>query len=329
MDNLKKIGISALAGSLLATSAYAGAGMTITGDTELTYTSLDSDEVTGNPLGMRTAIGLKAEGDVNGYGVTYFMKTGDQLGAMASGYMNFDLGDMGHIGMDQAFEQAGIITLDNNMPTAYEEVFNGVGSQTGNELGATHNIYYKNTFNDIALTAEYNPATGTGFNGDGATGGAGDGGSGYSATAGFNATDSIKVNLGYGVQERPNGEALTGTSNDDIVASNFTYTSGPVQFGYGYNKLDSGASGGTDETATMFGLAFNVNENFSISYGEQSIEFETSGSGTATTEDSKGISAAYTMGSASLRFFSNEADNVAGAAGTDDKQTEVSLNLSF
>ena len=63
MDNLKKVGLTALAGSLAAVSANA-AEMTVSGATLLTYTSEDSTEVTGNPFGMKTNIGFTASGDV-------------------------------------------------------------------------------------------------------------------------------------------------------------------------------------------------------------------------------------------------------------------------
>ena len=65
MDNLKKVGLTALAGSLAAVSANA-AEMSVSGATLLTYTSEHSTETTGNPFGMKTNIGFTASGDVNG-----------------------------------------------------------------------------------------------------------------------------------------------------------------------------------------------------------------------------------------------------------------------
>ena len=52
-------------------------------------------------------------------------------------------------------------------------------------------------------------------------------------------------------------------------------------------------------------------------------------SGVDVTEESTGISAAYSMGSASVRFSYNEADNVGGVTGVKDDNTEISLALSF
>ena len=46
-------------------------------------------------------------------------------------------------------------------------------------------------------------------------------------------------------------------------------------------------------------------------------------------EDSSGISAAYTMGSASIRVAANEADNVNGVSAETDESLELSVKLSF
>ena len=72
----------------------------------------------------------------------------------------------------------------------------------------------------------------------------------------------------------------------------------------------------------------NVNENLSVSYAENENEMDVA-SGTNVTEESTGIMAAYTMGSASFRVAYNEADNVNGVAAVTDENLEVSLSLSF
>ena len=83
MNNIKKIGLTALAGSLVAISAHA-AEMTVSGATLLTYTSEDESEVTGNPMGMKTNLSFKASGEVNGYNVSYMQTSKDQFAGMSS-----------------------------------------------------------------------------------------------------------------------------------------------------------------------------------------------------------------------------------------------------
>ena len=64
MNNLKKVGLSALAGSLAAFSANA-AEMSVSGSAAVTYNNGNSDEITGNPYGMNTSLGFTGSGDVN------------------------------------------------------------------------------------------------------------------------------------------------------------------------------------------------------------------------------------------------------------------------
>jgi outer membrane protein OmpU len=65
MNNFKKVGLTALAGSLAAISANA-AEMSVSGASVLTYTTEDGTETTGNPWGMKTNLGFTASGEVNG-----------------------------------------------------------------------------------------------------------------------------------------------------------------------------------------------------------------------------------------------------------------------
>jgi outer membrane protein OmpU len=76
MNNIKKVGLTALAGSLAAISANA-AEMTVSGASVLTYTSEGATEVTGNSWGMKTNLGFTASGEVNGYTVSYMQTSAD------------------------------------------------------------------------------------------------------------------------------------------------------------------------------------------------------------------------------------------------------------
>ena len=74
MNNFKKIGVTALAGSLMSLSVSAGE-MAVTGTAEVTYTTNDSTGTgatsVGNPYGMKNNITFKGSGDVNGMAVSY------------------------------------------------------------------------------------------------------------------------------------------------------------------------------------------------------------------------------------------------------------------
>ena len=105
--NIKKIGLSALAGSLAMVSANA-VELAVSGKTEVTYMSKELAS-TGNPFGMGNAITFSGSGDVNGLGTaTYTAVLGDQGQAstttsetFASASLMLDMGDMGTVGFDQ------------------------------------------------------------------------------------------------------------------------------------------------------------------------------------------------------------------------------------
>ena len=78
-----------------------------------------------------------------------------------------------------------------------------------------------------------------------------------------------------------------------------------------------------------YAIAFNVNDNFAVSYGQQDTTVEAISATAAVTEEVTGISAAYTSGAASVRVNHSKSDNDNGSSGVDDETTEVSLVLSF
>ena len=82
MNRLKKVGLSALAGSLAALSAQAGE-LAVSGSMEVTYVSKDGSEVTGNPLGTNKGMSFKGSGELdNGYTVSMTHSILDTLGGI-------------------------------------------------------------------------------------------------------------------------------------------------------------------------------------------------------------------------------------------------------
>jgi len=99
--NIKKIGLSALAGSLAMVSANA-VELAVSGKTEVTYLSHDSTTTTGNPFGFGNAITFSGSGDVNGMTGNYFAVINDGGGAgFLSSEISLDMGAMGLVALDQ------------------------------------------------------------------------------------------------------------------------------------------------------------------------------------------------------------------------------------
>ncbi len=332
MNNFKKVGLTALAGSLAAVSAHA-AEMSVSGATLLTYTSEDETEVTGNPFGMKTNLSFTASGDVNGYTVSYMQASVDQFGGMSSARLSIDMGDMGTLAFDQG-SGSGLATIDDKTPTAAEEIWDGLdGTGIGGLVGAAGNtgvFNYVNSFAGMTFNGAARKGSGT-ANSDGSSSGAGQSAWDFALTGSGDTmgVDGLAWGVGYGVAEAGEQSNLSGVDDNDEHMTVFAnYSTGPVTFGAQLSDIRSGSNGTASETTEAFGIAFNVNDDLSISYGEREVEFGTAG-GTHVTEEGDGIAIAYTMGSMKIAGNRNEVKNNDGTSGSSDSMTEIALSFAF
>jgi len=331
MKNFRKIGLSALAGSLVMFSVNADVG--VTGSSELTYSSGSgsngSNSVDGNPFAMSHDINFTGSGELDN-GFTYSMKSNiaTQDMSLDSSILKFDMGDLGTIGFDQGSGSFGISTLENNVPTAYEQADHGVGTLAHgiDAVGNTNVIGYSNTFGGVGISLQYNPDINTQTpNQAGSTSSAGSTGTNWNGAASMAVPglDGMTLAVGYSDTE---STVANVTDNTELTAS-LNYTMGAVSVGYQQSSVNNNG-GSTGAEVTAYGIAFNVNENLSISYSVNDNE-KTNAGAAHVTEESKGYQAAYSMGSASFRLAHNEADNVGGSAGVSNENTELSLALAF
>jgi outer membrane protein OmpU len=334
MNNFKKVGLTALAGSLAAVSANA-AEMSVSGATLLTYTSEHTSEVTGNPFGMKTNLAFTASGEVNGYTVSYYQASQDQFAGMSSARLSIDMGDMGTLAFDQG-SGSGLATIDDKTPTAAEEIWDGLdgagasATSVGGLVGAAGNSgvwNYVQTVAGIKFNAAARKGSGT-SNSDGASSGAGQ--SAYDLAITGSGDDygvaGLAWGVGYGVAE--NGSVSTTTGDDEHSTIFANYAMGPATVGYQISQLDLKA--GSDENADAWGIAFNINDNLSVSYGERDVEYAPA-SGAKVTENGEGVAVAYTMGSIKIAGNRNEVDTNDGTAGElgKDAMTEIAVSFAF
>lgn len=329
MNNIKKIGVSALAGSLAAFSANA-ADVALSGSLAVTYTNQDTKETTGNPMGMDNEFTMNISGEMdNGMGVSYFMNMGEQAGGMDSAKLSVDMGDLGTVAFDQG-SGSGLANYDDMTPKANEEVWDGLDTSTSGlvgRLGSSGRFQYKNSFDGVTIDAAYGPGSST-SNADGVSSGSGEGG-GYSigvvVSGDTVGVDGLTFGGGFGETE-----AGSGVDDKEDLAFFVTYASGPVTVGLQRNELTGGAVGATEQKADIYSIAFNVNENFAVSYGEKNTDFETSGSATVG-EEVDGVGFSYTMGSMTIAGNRNEGKKLGGSTGVaaEDVDTEIKLSFAF
>lgn len=329
MNNLKKIGLSALAGSLVAISANA-AELSVSGSVEVTYTDTggtSGNEVTGNSFGAKSDMAFTGSGDV-GFGTVTMNRALSDTGAITTSYQTLDMGDMGVFSFDStAGGLVGITANDDLMPTAYEESWTGVSGSGISGVGSTNVIGYRNTFAGVSISAGYTNGEGSSQTGESATSGAGAHGSTQDIYVSMSPIDGLTIGAGQSTNTGTNTGGLTADTVESVA--NFVYSMGPVSVGYRMAESEDGTAGAASHEINGYSVAFNVNDNFAISYGSQENEQKAIAATAAVTEEVTGISAAYTVGAASVRVNHSESDNDGFVLNTEDETTEISLALSF
>jgi hypothetical protein len=347
MNKLTKVGCSALCGSLAAISAANAGDLTVTGGADMTWTSL-SDQVTGNPLGVGSNFVLKGDGELdNGWTVALAINH-DNKGVYSTTTIDLGLGSLGSINFNQGNSGNGIDSFDDKMPTAWEEAWGAVlstGVKLVSGVGPSQNIQY--TFPTVVgstLKVAYAPSVGSTDVNDKAVGGVS-----HTAATGRGVDITLNINPSFGTEVLSGLNLFGGASEieqyDPSIADNkyegtvgYTYSLGPVSIGGQTSAQYTGETDGQQTNVyktTAFGVAFNINDNLSASYG--TMESRKAGhthSSMYTNGDLitvKSVQAAYTMGGASVRLAHVTADNTyfSTAAGADVQAMIVSLGLAF
>ena len=337
MDNLKKLGLSALAGSLVAFSANAGE-LAVSGGAKISYTggnANEDDQNDGNRFGMQRLVTMSGSGELdNGMSVSLVHTFATSTGDGSTSAITLDMGSMGTLGYGQDSYQVGISKIDDIIPTAEEEVSNGLSlNSTESATSAVNGNTYEvdlggNGFNytlsagDMAtIVVGWAPRGVDNLNDDGAAGGTDGDGSDSSVHVVLTPMDGLTVVAGT-------GERVNGNEMDDMETFGATYTYGPVSAGIQVSEIDYEAANSgiaRDADTTYMGLAFNVNENLSISYGEQ----ETDLAGVSVDQELEGMSIAYSMGGVSIKAHNNEGTGMGGVANNASEHTEISVSFAF
>ena len=335
MKTWKKAGLTALAGSLVATSAFAGA-VTVSGTANLTYTANDGAQdyntasnqtsTDGNRWGMNKSLSFSGSGELdNGWTVSVSQTLAN--GASTGIGMTLDMGDMGSLNYEGDTGARGIGKIKDMMPTADEDVGNGIdvdgtanstGGLSGTVSGGTQGFHYSKAMDMIEVGIGYGPK-GQAGSAQGGNNGAGGGASSSSAFIKVDPMDGLEIGLGVGEKQ-----SATGGQVDDHDTVYITYVYGNLTVGYQQSNVDTYGTTADDEQ-TRWGLLYAVNDEISVSYQDHTNEDST----TSTDEEAKGYSASYTSGGITYKIHRNSADNVGNATAKESQHTEIGVTFAF
>jgi len=367
MNKLKKIGLTALGTTLVASSAFAGE-ISVSGDAGYTWSSESvggaaatnaTGTATNDGIGYNHDITLSGSGELdNGFTVSTSMILVEDS-SLSSSNVTLTMGGLGKLTVGNGTGGIGA-NFDNVLPTAYEEAHDGEKDSAAiDNIGADHGnggIDYTSPAFDLmgaSITLMYNyvpEASATAVGEGGVSTGHATWGSGSAIGA---VVSYGGVTLGGYSSEKSADSGTADTQDRDAsdVTGYIKYTAGPFSIGYQEGYIEKGLAGTTEgDNASAkkvttaggafdieaIGVAFNVNENFSISWQEVEETYDAQddqkdGSDTPdVTKTSSSIQFAYTMGSMSIKGYQTDTDNPGWDSDAKSNEvTELAVNFAF
>ena len=337
MNNFKKIGLTALAASLVSTSVFAGE-LTASGSASITAEGWSGDNTNTEralSMGDSVILGGSAELD-NGMTVSMSFELDDATNSDASSFDDKSItisSDMigtvkfsGHGGSTAASAIDGTAAgdmWDNFDGTA------GIGNSTGASVtgvavtaaeGGNNSIFYTlpSFVDGLGITASYRPAgsTTTAAHNASATG------------YGISYTGVEGLSLSYASADKETG---TATTSGDQTVMKASYAYGPVTASYSSNDYDiaSTANQNSDQETTSWAVSYTVTDAISLTYGEETIDTGNVTAGSLTDAEYSGITAAYTAGGMTITGKMMDADNIDHSLDNHADGEYWSLGLSF
>ena len=356
MNTLKKIGLTALGTSLVAGSAFAGE-ITASGDAGYTYSNEEVGVRTDEGYGFNHDITFSGSGELdNGFTVSTTMILVEGA-TLSSSNVALTMGGMGTITIGNGLANVGG-AFDDVTPRAYEENHDGMKTTTAidsvGSLSDGNSVMYSSPSIDVggasaSFMLGYTPEASDTATGEGAV-------AGNSATYGSGTAAGVNVSVGGltagAMAEEVQNDQGEATEMQNAMSATWyaNYSFGPVSIGYQTGGLDYGSTAAATaatsaKTVTQAGgffefekmsIAFNVNENLSISWGELEETYDAQSNVKGGTEiadvemSSTSIQFAYTMGSMSIKGYQTDTDNPGwDSDAKSDEVTELAVNFAF
>ena len=322
MNNLKKIGLTALAGSLVATSVAYSGELAVSGSASMNFKNY-SDSSTGKAVRMGNSVFFKGSGETDGglnVNLSFELDQGTPSGdgPFDSHFVsvgNDTLGTLtvhGHGGSNSA------AALDTTAAGDFWDNTLGIGTSSTAGAGDTPNasasgnglVVYSLPSMVDGLSAAVSYAS-AGSNNAGSTA--------YGVT--YAGVEGLSVSFGKG-----NNEATVNVDMDQTIMK-ASYAYGPVTVAVSNNDFDHTTST-NDQEVRSYSLAYTLTDSLSVSYGSETIEK----SGKTSDIEIDGVTAAYTTGGMTIGLTSIEATNVdhnASGTNNDNEFWKVSLSFAF
>ena len=306
MNKLTKYGLTALAGSLVATSVSAGE-LSVSGSWGFNYDSSDSDE-SGNPMSMGDSVTFSGSGETD-QGWTASVSYELDGGNYDDYSLSLDMGDSGKLVFSGAsVTPGGIHTVNDIVPAADSPVYSMTDATTAFGIArgadAGGNLSYTISLLDFKVSAEMQKGAGT------------------DRTYGVTYSGIDNLTLVYGMGDINPGTVAGETQERTMGVK---YSVAGATLAYQRTDIDYPGAGSADEDSVHLGASFAVNDDLTVSYATQKTDI----SGKGEDETNAGFGVSYTMGSMSVGAYAGKTENGNGVSSADDEGKGITLSIAF
>ena len=321
MNKFKKIGLTALAGSLVVTSAFAGS-LSVSGSAGITLNN-QSNHDAGNSFSSGDSLNFSGSGELdNGMVVTLNHEIDGGISDDRS--VVIALPDAGTLTFNAKGGSTAMSAVDDVMPTAYGEAWDVIGhkstssalvsTRTAKEgaiggFSSTNNFFYNapEMVEGLGINASYTPS-GTGRP---------DGTVSYALAY----TGIEGLTLGYAADD--NGKSGTSKLETETMYAKYAFGS----FTVGAQESEQDQSGGTasDDEFSAIGITYQVSDDLTIGYTSSERQFGDK----SQDEESKNLSASYTTGGMTIAVAHVSMDNTGGSTSAQDDIDGFEIDVSF
>ena len=323
MNNFKKIGLTALAGSLIATSAFAGS-MSVGGSAGISYGN-SSNYDRGNTWSSGDSLTFNGSGELdNGMSVTTYQEIDG--GTLDDRNISISMDGLGKMTFHAHGGGTAMSAVDDTTPTAYGESWDLIGhtasaastSKTTGQAdkeGAIGGFGTNNSFmydmpemvDGLDVNLSYVPSGGARTDGT------------VSVALAYTGVEGLTV--GYAVDD--NG--LAGTSKLETEVMYAKYAFGSFTVGFSESEQDQSGATTSDDEFSAHGITYQVSDNLTIGYNASERQF---GDKTADQEN-KALSVSYTSGGMTVSAASVSMDNVGGSTSSRDDVDGYAIDIGF
>ena len=316
MNNFKKIGLSALAGSLVAVSANAGE-MSVAGSASMALEHVNGGAAsTGKSWSMGNQLTFTGGGELdNGMNVSlsFVLDEADAApGPFDNHSMSVGMDGLGTLTFHGEGGSASVSAMDTSAAGGIWDNFQATADEPKSGKGSDDMLTYAapTFYEGLALAASYTPG-GIGFGGKASS-------TSWSAT--YTGVEGLTVAYGTG---EDNSAAVEATATAWKVA----YAYGPITVTATDLEYDHGTDT-SDRDMESQAISYTISDELSITYGVEEI---TDGSASSEKAEFESISASYVSGGMTVTVSSQEAKNhsYSTTATEDNERWAISAAFAF